>query len=45
MAGAGVGDHVVVGGLRQLVGKLLPVTDGAEGFVQQENGAVAAERE
>ena len=40
VAGAGVGDDVVAGGVGELVGKLLPVADRAESFVQQEDGAV-----
>ena len=42
VAGARVGDDVVVGGDGELVGKLLPVADRAKSFVQQEDGAVRA---
>ena len=34
VAGAGVGDDVVAGDVREVVGEVLPVADGAEGFVQ-----------
>ena len=33
MASAGVGDDVAAGGLREFLGEVLPVGDGAEGFV------------
>jgi hypothetical protein len=44
VAGAGAEEHAATGGLRELVGEILPHGEGAEAFVKHDDGGLGLRR-